>query len=122
MTKIFSIWHSNQSFESFLEKIKDIDLLVDVRSVPRSKYVPHFNRKNFEEKLWSKYIYMWDSLWWFDDIEEGKFLEWISELIELIKENKVVFMCTEKDYTKCHRFMKITPELEKRWLEVIHLW
>jgi len=41
---IFSIGHSNQPLEAFLSLLQQhsIQVLVDVRSSPYSKYVPHF--------------------------------------------------------------------------------
>lgn len=42
---IYSIGHSNQPMEAFLELLHkhSVQALVDVRSYPYSKYVPHFN-------------------------------------------------------------------------------
>ncbi len=42
---LFSIGHSNQSIEAFLELLRqhELQVLIDVRSSPYSKYVPHFN-------------------------------------------------------------------------------
>jgi hypothetical protein len=42
---IFSIGHSSQSLETFfaLLRLHEIQVLVDIRSSPYSKYVPHFN-------------------------------------------------------------------------------
>lgn len=42
---LFSVGHSNQTVESFLEEIIsfEIDCIVDVRSVPYSKFTPQFN-------------------------------------------------------------------------------
>ncbi len=42
---VYSIGHSNQSVKAFLELLRThgIQILIDVRSSPYSKYVPHFN-------------------------------------------------------------------------------
>lgn len=45
MNQLFTIGHSNQSQEEFLAMLRryGIDCVVDVRSVPASKYSPQFN-------------------------------------------------------------------------------
>jgi len=41
---VFTIGHSNHPLEVFVDLLKkhEIDVVVDVRSRPRSKYTPHF--------------------------------------------------------------------------------
>ena len=43
--RLYSIGHSNQSQDEFLTKLQayGVDCVVDVRSVPASKYSPQFN-------------------------------------------------------------------------------
>ena len=50
---IYTIGHSNITQESFIEILKlfKIQLLVDVRSSPYSKYVSHFNSENISKAL-----------------------------------------------------------------------
>lgn len=42
---LFSIGHSNVSLEAFLRLLdmRRIQVVADVRTVPRSRYVPHFD-------------------------------------------------------------------------------
>ena len=51
--KIYTFGHGAKSLEEFIEKIKsaNIDLLIDLRKNPLSRYYPHFNRKNLENYL-----------------------------------------------------------------------
>ena len=124
MKTIYSIGHSTKLWEDFIQELESVkyDYLVDVRSYPYSRFVPQYNQNRIKEKLWEKYIFMWDSLWGLDDdISFEKFMFWIEKLSNLTKDHVVVFFCSEKDYKKCHRFYKITPELEIRWFKVIHL-
>lgn len=124
MKVIYSIWHSTRTIEEFLFEINSVEFayLIDVRSSPYSRFVPQYNKNRLQDLFWSKYIFMWDSLWWMDDdISFEKFMFWIEKLSNLTKDHVVVFFCSEKDYKKCHRFYKITPELEIRWFKVIHL-
>ena len=43
--RLYSVGHSNQSQEEFLQLLlaHDVNCIVDVRSVPASKYTPQFN-------------------------------------------------------------------------------
>lgn len=122
MKHIFSIWHSVKPWKKFLEELEsvDFDFLVDVRSVPFSRYNPQFNRYSMQKELWSKYIFKWNLLWWFDNISQDDFEEWIDFLSILAENKKVVFMCSEKDYNKCHRSYKIAPALLCKGFFVIH--
>ena len=45
MSQLFTIGHSNQSQEEFLAMLRrhGVNCVVDVRSVPASKYTPQFN-------------------------------------------------------------------------------
>jgi hypothetical protein len=49
----YAVGHSNQSLESFLALLQrhGIQSLVDVRSAPYSRYVPHFNRLELEDTV-----------------------------------------------------------------------
>ena len=44
--KIYTIGHSNKAIEDFVNKLTEnkVDTVVDVRSIPFSKYNPQFNR------------------------------------------------------------------------------
>lgn len=51
--KILTIGHSTHSNEEFLNILKKykIETLIDVRSYPGSKYVPHFNKETLKNNL-----------------------------------------------------------------------
>src|SRR5688572_26249172 len=50
---IFTIGHGALDLGDYIDLIKTfgIDLIVDVRSSPYSRYVPHFNRESLEDAL-----------------------------------------------------------------------
>ncbi len=50
---IYTIGHSTRTWEEFVEILKayDIDLLVDVRTVPKSRHVPQFNDEHMAKAL-----------------------------------------------------------------------
>jgi uncharacterized protein (DUF488 family) len=60
---IFSIGHSNRSIQAFIELLRqhNIQILIDVRSSPYSRYVPHFNSTALApavERADIKYMFM----------------------------------------------------------------
>lgn len=141
---IFTIGHSNFEFETFLDLLKDIEVLVDVRSVPFSKYAPQFNIKNINgglEGFGIKYVFMEDEyvgnviggrprdddcyengkIVYETVMKKGWYQEAISALIALAKKNKVVIMCSEEDPYKCHRHNLITQSLLREGINVIHI-
>lgn len=62
MHTLYTIGHSNQSFEELLQMLQTmgIQVLIDVRSVPASKYTPQFNREPLQAALNKAGIhYMW---------------------------------------------------------------
>ena len=48
MNKIYTIGHSNQSLDEFYEMLKNqgITCIIDVRSMPYSKYTSQFNKES----------------------------------------------------------------------------
>lgn len=125
MKTVFSIGHSNRAYSEYLKVLKDnnIDVIVDIRTFPRSRFCPHFNRKRLEESLGKeniKYLFKGNNLGGLGDNENYE--ETIDELVDLSTQGKrVCVMCSEKDYKKCHRYEMLTPSFEERGLEVIHI-
>ena len=138
---IYTIGHSNINQEDFIEILSlfKIQILVDVRSSPYSKFVPHFNRENIKTALIGsniKYIFMGhqiggkpkDKKYYQDGkvnynliAKTGRFKEGIDKIIELNKDDDLVLMCSEENPYKCHRHSLITQILVKKGLKVIHI-
>jgi uncharacterized protein (DUF488 family) len=64
MPDIYTFGHSARSLKEFQSVIinADIDILIDIRLKPQSRYFPHFNRKNLEEVFGVRYIFGGDFL------------------------------------------------------------
>ena len=121
---IFTIGYSTKSIEEFINKIKEngISLVVDVRSHPYSRWNPKFCRHSLEAELNKEsvgYMFKGDNLGGLD--ENKNYWEAINEVIELSLSQSLVVMCTEGDPIKCHRYLTLTPELEKLGCKVCHL-
>ncbi len=139
----YTIGHSNHTLEQFIQLIEthNINQIVDVRSSPYSKYVPHFNNDELEIKLKEhdiSYLFMGDKLGGRYDnpdllFSDGtvdytkvsqtiEFIDGIQSLIVEIKNGKILaIMCSEKDPFDCHRFVLISYRLEKRGFTVKHI-
>ena len=138
---IYTIGHSSMTQESFVDILKSfkIDIVVDVRSSPYSKFVSHFNRENIKKSLIEngmRYIFLGDYIGGKPRdkkyYENGKvnymlksrsdrYSEGINRIIELNNENDIVLMCSEEDPYNCHRHNLITQTLVKKGLDVIHI-
>jgi len=140
-TKIFTIGHSNHLFSSFMELLQtnNIDLLVDVRTSPYSKYSPHFNKRPLEKALEEaeiNYVYLGnkiggkprDKKFYHEDKlvyhlleKDDKYQEGLKELIKLSDSKRVVIMCSEENPYRCHRHHLISQSLLKKGFNINHL-
>lgn len=122
---IFTSGHSNRPITDFLGILKkhQIEVLADVRTIPLSRFCPHFSKNALQDTLAKqniKYLYRGQNLGG-RGVNEG-YEEAIDELVKLAKKGtKVVVMCSEGDYHKCHRFTTLTPSFEERGATVVHI-
>lgn len=114
--KVWGIGHSNLSLTDFIGKLKNhkIEIVVDIRTTPLSRFCPHFNEKPFREELYrASIIYLYRGKNLGGKGENVDYEKTISWLAELAKTKRVAVCCSEKDGTKCHRQKIIAPDLEK---------
>ena len=127
---LYTVGHSNRSLEEFLDLLKsfEIKVLVDVRSYPSSKKVPHFNKVNLEKDLSLHditYLWMGDTLGGFrkGDYQAytltTEFQAGIRKLKSLVPERAAI-MCAEKFPWRCHR-IHISRELQHQGVKCIHI-
>ncbi len=128
---VFTLGTSNRSREEFLEIIKkhNIKQVIDVRSFPKSKRFPHFDRENLAKLLTSAGIhYHWlgKELGGFRKggyekyMDTKEFEKGIKRLLQLIAQEKSVIVCAEKFPWKCHRRF-ISQKLASMGVEVRHI-
>jgi uncharacterized protein (DUF488 family) len=139
---IFSIGHSNQSVEDFFALLRqyEIQVLVDVRSSPYSKYVPHFNGfalVTATEQAAIKYLFMGQELGGRPDgdefydlknrvlykrvAESAFFLGGIQRLKEVGRAARTAIMCSEDDPATCHRHLLIGHVLTQQGVGLLHI-
>ena len=140
--KIFTIGHSNHSLETFKDLLSqyEIEVLVDTRSSPFSKYLPHFNQEPLAAALkvvQTKYLYLGNELGgkpkqqsFYD--EDGYVLYWkiaetpsfeqaIQRLCKGIAQFRVALLCSEENPTGCHRRLLIGRVLMTLGVKVLHI-
>jgi uncharacterized protein (DUF488 family) len=142
---IFTVGHSTRSAEDFIALLKAhrVDLLVDVRTVPRSRHNPQFNRDALPETLRPEgidYLHLdelgglrkarkdstntgWRNLsfrGYADYMETPEFEQGILRLTELAETKRLVVMCAEAVPWRCHRSL-IGDALSARGAEVFEL-
>ena len=122
---IFSFGHSNKPIATFLATLKKhrIDILADVRTIPLSRYCPHFNENALRRVLPDQNIqYLWRGKNLGGRGVNVRYEETIDELSEMAKNGtRVCVMCSEADYKKCHRYLTLTPSFKKQGLSVTHI-
>ena len=130
---LFTIGHSNHRLERLIELLRQyqVSLVVDIRSVPASRYNPQFNQKSLRHTLYEngiEYIYMGDQLGGRPDdptlyqrpvnpkdnqihyeldykkiIQRDWFFVGIQNLINFTREKVAAILCSEEDPYHCHR-------------------
>jgi uncharacterized protein (DUF488 family) len=139
---LYTIGHSNHSEEKFLELLHEhgIEVLVDVRSQPFSRYNPQFNESNLKRIVESsgiRYLFMGEQLGgrpegagFLDEAghalyhrmaESPAFLAGIERLQRGVAEHRVAVMCSEEDPAVCHRHLLVTRVISRRGVDVLHI-
>ena len=140
--EIYTIGHSNHPIEKFLSLLTQhsIRIVVDARSFPYSKYVPHFDRELLSSSLEShgiRYIYMGDELGgrppeteyydaegrvlYFRVAASDRFKGGISRLLKGSGEFRIAVLCSEEDPNTCHRRLLIARVLTENGVSVQHI-
>jgi uncharacterized protein (DUF488 family) len=143
---IYTIGHSTRTIDEFIDLLKQhgIQVLVDIRSFPVSRRLPHFNRENMEKSLAQANIeYRWmkdlggrrkrilnDSpnialrneafRNYADYMLTPQFRDAIQELLQLAASKRTAYMCAEALYFRCHR-MLVSDYLTAHGQEVRHI-
>ncbi len=139
---VYTVGHSNGPADGFLRLLQahGIEVLVDVRSRPFSKYAAQFNAEPLREALTAagiKYLPLGKELGGrpegaaFYDAEghvlygrvaEAPFFrQGIARLEAGMQKYRVVLMCSEEDPSGCHRHRLIARVLTGRGITVLHI-
>lgn len=147
--QLFTLGHSRHPLEKFIQLLQahGVLLVVDVRSVPFSRYHPQFTKKNLERNLSQRgFQYTWggnalggrpsDPTCYRNGALPGKgadhlhtvnypevmrrewFLKGIDRLLELAGEQPTAILCSEENPIYCHRHHLIAKFLMREHPEV----
>ena len=132
--ELYTIGHSNHPIDKFIQLLVDhcIELIVDVRSAPYSRFNPQYNKNALQQALDKQHIaYVYageglggrpkdpacykhnaipdkaaDYLHEIDYPEVMKrpwFLNGIQQLVEITGQHTTSILCSEEDAARCHR-------------------
>jgi uncharacterized protein (DUF488 family) len=125
---IYTIGHSTHTIDEFVELLQafHIETVVDVRSIPKSRHNPQFNKEELKKSLHEHEIdYMHlgllgglrhttnasiNTAWrnasfrgFADYMQNSEFAEGMEQLVGLAGEKRVAIMCSEAVPWRCHR-------------------
>ena len=139
--KLYSIGHSSQTQEEFLALLMQhgINCIVDVRSVPASKYTPQFNQETLKWFLKShdiQYLHFGDEFGarrtdCLDEhgqvnferaVKTPNFQQGVIRLMTGLKKGyRIALMCSEADPLECHRFSMVSRYFYDQGVDVQHI-
>jgi uncharacterized protein (DUF488 family) len=127
-TMIYTIGHSTHPIDEFIRILHayKIQLVVDVRTIPRSRHNPQFNQAELEQELHNQgigYLHLkelgglrhtsqasintgWKNAsfrGFADYMQTVEFQAGLEQLIELASQKRTVIMCAEAVPWRCHR-------------------
>lgn len=132
---LFTIGCSSYSAEHLIGRLKrnEINVVVDVRSVPYSRHTPQFNAdvlkralqlqnivymdfsKEFGARRAEKEAYEKNRVSFEKVMELPAFLQGVERIKNGLNSNyRIAMMCTEKEPEKCHRFSLVARGIEKK--------
>ena len=144
-TTVLTIGHSTRTLDEFVQllEVYGVTLLVDVRTVPRSRHNPQFNKETLPDTLKHygvRYIHMPEigglrrprhesvnTAWknsgfrgYADYMQTQEFTDSLLKIVVLARENRLALMCAEALPWRCHRNL-ISDALVVRHIKVEHI-
>lgn len=139
--ELFTIGHSTQKFEAFLELLQqhEIQAIGDVRSSPYSKMFPHFSQRELKASLKNngiKYVFLGKELGArrdepccyegdradYDLIAQSPlFKEGLNRVKAGSEKLRIALMCAERDPLDCHRTILVSRHA-LLFTPVNHIW
>jgi uncharacterized protein (DUF488 family) len=142
---VLTIGHSTRTLEEFISLLREYDVqkVVDIRTIPRSRHNPQFNCEELPDSLKAMgigYMHMpglgglrhsvpdspntgWRNLsfrGFADYMQKEEFEKSLRALIELAKTERLALMCAEAVPWRCHRSL-IADALSVRGVQVQHI-
>lgn len=140
MKTLYTIGHSTHPIDEFLGMLRafDVETLVDIRTVPKSRHNPQFLQEALQQSLEAagmRYVYLKAlgglrgkqaesvNLGWrnasfrnyADYMQTPEFTEGLNELIEIAEQSTTAIMCAEAVPWRCHRSLVGDAMLIRGW-------
>jgi uncharacterized protein (DUF488 family) len=142
---VLTIGHSNRTWKDFLDLLRAyrVKRVMDVRSIPRSRHNPQFNRETLSRKLRAAkigYVHLRKlgglrsarrdspNMGWrntsfrgfADYMQTSEFEAGLHRLVRLVAQKRSAIMCAEAVPWRCHRSL-IADALTVRGIRVDHI-
>jgi len=142
MSSFFTLGHSNHASETWLALVRQhqIEVVVDTRSSPYSKYAPHFDKEIMQrslEQAGTRYLFLGAELGgrpanpdYYDASghvlysrlrDDARFKAAVARLETGMERFRVVLVCGEEDPAHCHRRLLIGRVLTERGHTMLHI-
>ena len=152
MNPIFTIGHSNHPIEAFVGLLQQhcISCVVDVRSVPFSRYYPQFNRERLSSALEANHIlYAFEGAQLGGRIQDKEcflakqlpqrkvniaelvdydilvqkdwYVQGMNRLVERSTAGRIAVLCSEENPERCHRSLLVARYLLDLGHQVFHI-
>lgn len=138
---LYTIGHSNHPIERFVALLQQhgIQLLIDVRSTPFSRFNPQFNKQRLQKSLADAgigYLFLGDELgarsqdpahYENDKISYRKlaasepFQRGLARLLSEAGLRRVAIMCAEREPLECHRTILVAREVDRASVPIQHI-
>ena len=139
---VYTVGHSDHPPEVLVKLLAEagIEILVDVRSHPSSRWVTHANPRDLKRVLNTagiEYVFLGDALGGRPDLPDQvgtpirakyesiqrsqAFQQGLDRLFEALRKSKVCIMCAEEDPSSCHRNLLVGDALRLRGVQVLHI-
>jgi uncharacterized protein (DUF488 family) len=142
MSSFYTLGHSNHASETWLALVRQhqIEVVVDTRSSPYSKYAPHFDKELMQrslEQAGTRYLFLGAELGgrpanpdYYDASghvlysrlrDDARFKAAIARLEAGMERFRVALVCGEEDPAHCHRRLLIGRVLTERGHTMLHI-
>jgi uncharacterized protein (DUF488 family) len=138
---VFTVGHSNHAFERFVDLLRGagVTAVADVRSVPHSRRVPHFDRSALAAGLREAdiaYVFLGRELGarpddpalvvggvasWSRMAAAAGFQSGLDRVLEGARRHRVALLCAEKEPLDCHRTLLVGRALLGRGAALAHI-
>lgn len=138
---VLTVGHSNYPIEQFIDLLRqnEVQVIVDVRSAPYSRYSPQFDKNPLDASLrlaGMRYLYLGRELGARSDdpahydngrviygrlAQSALFKQGIERVLTGARQYRIALMCAEKEPLECHRTLLVARALDEAGVHIEHI-